>query len=104
MAITKRYTYRDYLELGDENRYEVIEGELHLIPSPSFKHQSVVRKLAGLLAEWVEKRNLGVVITAPEGWRLAGAYGKEDVALSPLLPGLEIDLNTIFAYPPGLEI
>jgi Uma2 family endonuclease len=47
----KRYTYRDYLELGDEGRYEIIEGDLYLTPSPGFKHQNVVRKLARLLAD-----------------------------------------------------
>ncbi|APC09542.1 Uma2 family endonuclease [Neomoorella thermoacetica] len=61
----QKYTYDDYIRLDDDNRYEVVEGELLLTPSPGFKHQDVVRKLAGLLSAWIEGQNLGVVITAP---------------------------------------
>ncbi|WP_338825988.1 hypothetical protein MTBGP_26520 [Moorella thermoacetica] len=61
----QKYTYDDYIRLDDDNRYEVVEGELLLTPSPGFKHQDVVRKLAGFLSAWIEGQNLGVVITAP---------------------------------------
>lgn len=61
----QKYTYDDYIRLDDDNRYEVVEGELLLTPSPGFKHQDVVRRLASLLSVWIEGQNLGVVITAP---------------------------------------
>ncbi|AKX95197.1 hypothetical protein MTHERMOG20_15680 [Moorella thermoacetica] len=34
----QKYSYDDYIRLDDDNRYEVVEGELLLIPSPGFKH------------------------------------------------------------------
>ena len=32
-----RYTYRDYLQLpeSEEKRYELIDGELYMVPSPT---------------------------------------------------------------------
>jgi len=39
--IKKFYTYDDYLKIDDGNRYELIEGELFLTPSPGTRHQFV---------------------------------------------------------------
>jgi Uma2 family endonuclease len=60
-----RFTYRDYLLLPEEKRYELIEGELFMVPSPGLSHQKLVGKLYRLLSEFVEGRNLGVVIVGP---------------------------------------
>ena len=35
----KKYTYKDLLEMDDDNRYEIIDGKLYLMSSPSVKHQ-----------------------------------------------------------------
>jgi Uma2 family endonuclease len=37
-----RYTYNDYCEIDDGNRYEVLDGELYMMSSPSSRHQLVV--------------------------------------------------------------
>lgn len=34
----KRYTYREYSALNDGKRYELINGELYLLASPSEIH------------------------------------------------------------------
>jgi Uma2 family endonuclease len=59
-------TYEDYVALPDDgNRYEVIEGELCLVPAPNRKHQRISFKLALLLGNFVESHHLGEVYFAP---------------------------------------
>ena len=60
-----RYTYADYCQLPDDRRYELIDGELYLIPSPGSQHQRVSFRLARLMADFVESLLLGVVYVAP---------------------------------------
>ena len=44
-------TFEDFLKLaeGSENRYEYIDGEVYLLASPSFIHQSIVMELSNSL-------------------------------------------------------
>ncbi len=58
--------YEDYLRLpADGRRYEIIAGVLYVANAPGYDHQYVVYKLARLLGEYAEERQLGVVIGAP---------------------------------------
>lgn len=59
------YTYDDYLAIDDGNRYEIIEGELVLTPSPGFIHQYIAAKIETALRVFVERNNLGTVLIAP---------------------------------------
>ncbi|MEW6698627.1 MAG: Uma2 family endonuclease, partial [Bacillota bacterium] len=59
------YTYKDYLKLDDDNQYELMEGELFMVPSPGIKHQRVTTRLAGLLEGFVYENKLGEVFVAP---------------------------------------
>jgi Uma2 family endonuclease len=59
-------TYAEYCLLPDDRqRYQVIEGELIVSPSPNFKHQDTVWRLGKLLRTYAEAQNLGVVVGAP---------------------------------------
>lgn len=59
-------TYEDYLSLpNDRNRYEILEGELIVTPSPSLRHQEVSRNLLFLLFSHIKKKNLGRILYAP---------------------------------------
>ncbi|MCF6094901.1 Uma2 family endonuclease [Microaerobacter geothermalis] len=41
------FTYMDYLKLGEELRYEVIDGQIYnMTPSPTPKHQDVITQLS----------------------------------------------------------
>jgi len=37
----RKYTYEDYLKTPDDVRYELIEGELIMTPSPVTRHQRI---------------------------------------------------------------
>lgn len=46
----KKYTYKDYLEWPDDERWELIEGiAYNMTPAPSLKHQSIVVNLSRVL-------------------------------------------------------
>ena len=62
---TTQLTYEDYLETPDDERWELLNGELHMAPSPSMPHQIVATDLVTLLNSFVRARGLGHVITAP---------------------------------------
>ncbi len=59
-------TSEDYLSLpNDRNRYEILEGELIMTPSPTTRHQVVSRNLEFLLFAHVKTHGLGTVFDAP---------------------------------------
>ena len=62
-----KFTYRDYKSLpeSETKRYELIEGELIMVPSPNIYHQRVSGKIEFLLRDFVEKNKLGEVFYAP---------------------------------------
>lgn len=61
----KKYTYEDYLKTPDDERYELIEGELLMTPSPVPKHQRISRELEFEILRFVKKNDLGEVFYAP---------------------------------------
>ena len=61
----KRVTYNDYLTLPEERRYEIMEGELFMVPAPDFYHQIVSGNVGFPLREFVKKNNLGIVVASP---------------------------------------
>ena len=62
-----KFTYKDYKSLpeSETRRYELIEGELIMVPSPSFEHQRISRNLEFILHSFVQEKNLGTIIDAP---------------------------------------
>lgn len=62
---TIKFTYQDYLHLPDDKRYELIEGELKMVPSPPPSHQDTLRKLLQKLDEYVTTHNKGRVYISP---------------------------------------
>jgi Uma2 family endonuclease len=61
----KKYTYEDYLKTPEDERYELIEGELIMSPSPIPKHQRISRKIEFILEKYVTENDLGEVFYAP---------------------------------------
>ena len=60
-----RLTYEDYCRMPSGQRYELVEGGLRVVPSPSVAHQEISKRLERALLEWIEDRNLGKVYNAP---------------------------------------
>ena len=59
-------TYRDYAALPDDGkRYEIHDGELHVMTGPTPLHQTVLLNLATALDGHVRARNLGRIWVAP---------------------------------------
>ncbi len=61
----KKYTYEDYLKTPEDKRYELIEGELIMAPSPIPKHQRISGKIEYELRKFVTDNKLGEVFDAP---------------------------------------
>jgi len=61
-----KLTYADYVNLPDDGRrYEILDGELAVSPSPTSRHQLVSQNLEFALGMWVRARGLGRVWHAP---------------------------------------
>ena len=61
-------TWQDVQQMPDDgNRYEAIEGDLYMTPSPSFRHQLVSWRLCSALDHYVVKAGHGLVLSAPFG-------------------------------------
>jgi Uma2 family endonuclease len=58
-------TYEDYARTPDDERWELLDGELVMVPSPSTYHQATQAKLGSRLNNFVEKGGLGHVFFAP---------------------------------------
>ena len=62
-----KLTVRGYMGIpeGDDKRYELIDGELILAPSPVTQHHRISRNLLRALDEFVEPQSLGELFYAP---------------------------------------
>jgi Uma2 family endonuclease len=67
----RSWTYAEYASLPDDgNRYEVIAGELHVSPSPNYKHQLAGVRIIGTFENFTREHGIGQI------------YGPVDVLLS----------------------
>ncbi len=79
---TRLLTYDDLLETPDDGqRYEIIGGELHVSPSPTPKHQRVLRNLFLLVHNYSQQYDSGEVFFAPLDTR----FGPHDIVEPDLL-------------------
>jgi Uma2 family endonuclease len=61
----RRWTYEEYYKLDDDQRYEIIDGNLIMAPAPDTWHQDWARNLFRVLDAHVRKHKLGKVFFAP---------------------------------------
>ena len=61
----RRWTYEEYCKLDDDQRYEIIDGNLLMAPAPDTWHQSWVGELHLILHEHLKARKLGRVFVSP---------------------------------------
>jgi Uma2 family endonuclease len=68
-------------------RYELIDGELLVTPSPGISHQIAVAQLLLLIAPYVNQQGLGITIPAPSDVELReGSITQPDVYVLPAGP------------------
>jgi Uma2 family endonuclease len=61
-----RLTYEDFCALPEDGmRYEILDGDLYMSPSPVPQHQRVVLNLGALLSDHARRNRLGQVFIAP---------------------------------------
>jgi len=65
-ATTTRLTYEDYVKLPDDGkRYEIIDGELFVNPSPIPRHQWIVVNVVAAFHSWFRAHGGGRVFVSP---------------------------------------
>ena len=60
-----RATYEDYLNTPEGERYELLDGELVMVPSPNATHQRIVGRLHAVLLGHITDAGLGDLFMAP---------------------------------------
>jgi Uma2 family endonuclease len=78
----QRWTYAEFARLPSEGstRYEVVDGEVCVTPSPTSRHQRIVGKLVTLLTAFAESHRLGATFPAPLDVLLGdGDYVQPDI-------------------------
>ena len=60
-----KLTYEDYLKISDDERWELLDGELLMVPGPNTAHQIVTGNLYWHLRSFVQENGLGKVFVAP---------------------------------------
>jgi Uma2 family endonuclease len=87
--LRRRWTTNDLEDLPDDgNRYEVVDGELLVTPSPSARHQIAAFELAVLLREYLQREPVGYVFMAPAEIVFSATRAVQpDVLVTPLFDG-----------------
>ncbi|MEO5814879.1 MAG: Uma2 family endonuclease [Gemmatimonadaceae bacterium] len=87
--LTRRWTVEDVHALPDDgNRYEVIDGELFVTPSPRWRHQEAVVELQALLRDYLKRERVGHSFHAPADVIFSPVHlVQPDVFVVPLVSG-----------------
>ena len=84
MSVTKSripFTYEDYKSLPEtmDGRYELMDGELCLMPAPTTTHQFISQNIEFLLVQHARATRCGRVLHAPVDVVLLGESSRRDV-------------------------
>ncbi len=78
MSSNVRFTVSDLALLPEDgNRYEIIDGDLHVSTQPHWRHQLACGRLFRALDTWSEEDSAGLAVEAP------GVVFAEDDAVAP---------------------
>ena len=89
-AVPSHWTLEEVERLIEERegytpRYELVDGELLVSPSPSRRHQRIIVRLTIRLAAYVDRFGLGELLTGPVAVRLGlDSYFEPDLCVVPL--------------------
>lgn len=65
MRAKVKFTYEDYKLLPEDKRYEILEGDLVVVPAPNEYHQRISRELEFKLWSFIRESKLGSLYYAP---------------------------------------
>ena len=65
MVTQTKLTYQDYANTPDDERYELIDGVLIVVPAPNIAHQESHASLGSQMWSFVRQHGLGRVFLAP---------------------------------------
>ncbi len=99
-----QWTETDYFNLPDSNQIiELSEGELFIMPPPSFTHQKVVDNYYSELKAFVREHKLGTTAFAPLAIRLwPGKIRQPDIVF--FLAANQHRIGEAFSGPPDLAV
>ncbi len=95
---TTKLTFDEFMQLPpDEQSYELNEGELLVTPSPAPYHNIVRYRLRHALGDFVEPRNLGIVIDETDFRIGVNTIRRPDIAFlaTSRLEGFDLDQSPI---------
>lgn len=61
----KRWTYEEYSRLNDDQRYEIIDGNLLMAPAPDTWHQHWTGEIFIILKSYAGRQKLGKILLSP---------------------------------------
>jgi len=86
----ERYSYRDYLQWDDDERWELIDGvPYNMTPAPSRKHQEILRQLLTCFAVYLEGKTCKVY-PAPFDVRLADKVQQDEDIIHVVQPDITV--------------
>lgn len=86
------YTYIDYINKKDDERFELIDGRFYAMsPAPSRIHQKIVTELSRVIGNFIEENSLSCeVYVAPFDVRLIDEGEKEEDCINVVQPDISI--------------
>ncbi len=60
-----KFTVRDYMSTPNDKRYQLLDGEMIVAPSPVTRHQVISARIFLALNQFVHQHSLGQVLFAP---------------------------------------
>jgi len=60
-----RFNYQDYLQLPEDHRYEIVNGDPYRLSASTPYHQKVSRNIGFQLHQYVTEKDLGETLKAP---------------------------------------
>src|SRR5688572_26273604 len=59
-------TVHDYMAMPEgPPYYQLIDGDLHMSPSPNWRHQDIALNICAIIKIYLQKRDIGRVFIAP---------------------------------------
>ena len=83
----EKYSYADYLKWNDDNRYEIIDGDVYDMTSPTLDHQMISMELCRQFANFLEDKPCRV-LAAPFDLILARKNQKAEDITTVLQPDI----------------